>query len=1131
MIIPKNFQNFFLLFSVHIFSFLFISPITLASLLSFYLSLSIESQNLLKWNYTTISESPCNLTGVTCSSFSPFPIISLNLSGIGLTGELTTSISQLCSLQYLTSLDLSSNNFTGPIPSELFNCSTLETIHLEENFLSGPIPSTVFWSRHLAIVNLGSNSLTGLLPTPPVEVKSFSQLEYLALYDNSFAGEIPDELLQLPNLKFLYLYSNNLTGPIPNFPPHCTLIELYIYENNLSGNIPPSLRNCQNLTSFDASTNKIEGTLANETFCKLQQLELLYLEKNSLSGTLPSCLWRLPNLSEIYLSSNNFNSIIPQEIGMCQSLVELSLWGNQLTGPIPDSIGNLTHLELLLLARNSLSGPLPSSIGKCSSLVVIQLQENNLSGPIPHEICDLGGLQKMYLFKNKIGGNIPKEILKLQSLQQLQLYNNCLTGEIPSEITLLKQLNFISLAYNNLTGEVPYSLGNSSNTGLVSIDLTGNSFYGPVPPYLCSGGSLEILDLGYNQFNAVSFDSIFSCSSLTRVILRNNQLHETLPAYTYRTSAISYFDLSNNFLEGEIPKGIGSWKNLTKLDLSNNLFSGPIPTELVTITNIEMINLASNRLVGSIPHELGYCKKLLLLDLSQNFLSGHIPINVLTLVNMQNLLLQNNRLTGSIPDLFSTNQGLLELQLGSNLLEGPIPSSFGNLQYIYLGLNISMNNFTGQIPSNLGNLDKLQVLDLSHNLLSGQIPSSVDKMISLSSVNLSFNRLSGDIPRSWRKFIILSPGSFSGNENLNIQDLNHYIPKSVNNQSDRAKRELVALVVALGASILLAGFCMAKYAALTRARTCSISSRRLLSSSTNSTDELPEDLTYDDIMRATDNLSEKFVIGRGRHGTVYCTEFGEGKKWAVKLVDLSQSRFCIEMQVLASIKHRNLVRMAGYCIRDTIGLILCEYVPGGTLFEVLHQRRPIVALGWKTRYKISLGVAQALAYLHHDCVPSVVHRDVKSSNVLLDFDLEPKLADFGLARFLDVGSDSNNTASAIVGTLGYIAPENGYATKINEKCDVYSYGVMLLELLCRKMPVDPRFEDGVDIVKWVNLNLNQVNNFNIMNCLDEEIWYWEVDEREKVLQLLELALLCTQFGRETRPTMREAVNILIKLDR
>ncbi|KAJ4787261.1 Leucine-rich receptor-like protein kinase family protein [Rhynchospora pubera] len=1131
MIIPKIFQSLFSFFYFHIFFFLCTSPITLGSLLSFYTSLPIESQNLLKWNYTSISESPCNLTGVTCSSFSPFPIISLNFSGIGLTGQLATSVPHLCSLPHIKSLDLSSNNFTGPIPSELFNCSTLETIHLEENFLSGPIPTTIFWSRHLATVNIGSNSLTGMIPIPQVEVRPMLQLEYLALYENSFAGEIPNELLQLPNLKFLYLYGNNLTGPIPNFPPHCNLIELYIYENNLSGNIPPSLRNCRKLTSFDASTNKIEGTLANETFCMLHQLELLYLEKNSLTGTLPSCLWNLPNLSEIYLSSNNFNGVIPQEIGMCQSLVELSLWGNQLTGSIPDSVGNLTSLELLVLARNSLSGSLPGSIGKCSSLVEIQLQENNLSGQIPREICDLGVLQKMYLFKNKIGGYIPREIWKLHSLKEFQLYNNSLIGEIPSEITLLKQLNSISLAYNNLTGEVPYFLGNTSNTGLVSIDLTGNSFYGPIPPYLCSNGSLEILDLGYNRFNTVSFGSIFSCSSLTRIILRDNQLRGSLPACTFPTSAISYFDLSNNFLDGQIPKEIGSWKNLTKLDLSNNLFSGAIPTELGTITNIEMINLSSNRLVGSIPHELGHCKKLLLLDLSQNFLSGHIPITVLTLITLQHLLLQNNKLTGSIPNLFSADQGLLELLLGKNLLDGSIPSSLGNLQYIYLGLNISMNNFTGQIPSNLGNLDKLQVLDLSHNSLSGQIPSSLNKMVSLSSVNLSFNRLSGDIPKNWGKFVILSPGSFSGNENLNLQNLNHNFSKSINKQNDRAKRELVALVVVLGASILLAGFCVAKYAALTRARTRSISSRRLLSGSTNSTDELPEDLTYDDIMRATDNLSEKFVIGRGRHGTVYCTEFGEGKKWAVKLVDLSQSRFCVEMQVLASIKHRNLVRMSGYCIRDAIGLILCEYVPVGTLFEILHQRTPIVALGWRTRYKISLGVAQALAYLHHDCMPMVVHRDVKSSNVLLDFDLEPKLADFGLARFVEVESDSSNTVSAIVGTLGYIAPENGYATKINEKCDVYSYGVMLLELLCRKMPVDPRFGDGVDIVKWVNLNLNQVDNFSIMNCLDEEIWYWEVDEREKALQLLELALLCTRFERETRPTMREIVNALIKIDR
>jgi serine/threonine protein kinase len=189
----------------------------------------------------------------------------------------------------------------------------------------------------------------------------------------------------------------------------------------------------------------------------------------------------------------------------------------------------------------------------------------------------------------------------------------------------------------------------------------------------------------------------------------------------------------------------------------------------------------------------------------------------------------------------------------------------------------------------------------------------------------------------------------------------------------------------------------------------------------DTTEELPEDLTYDDILRATDNWSEKYVIGRGRHGTVYRTELAPGRQWAVKTVDLSQIKFPIEMKILNMVKHRNIVKMEGYCIRGNFGVILSEYMPEGTLFELLHGRKPQVPLDWKVRHQIALGAAQGLSYLHHDCVPMIVHRDVKSSNILMDADLVPKITDFGMGKIVG-DEDADATVSVVVGTLGYIAP-------------------------------------------------------------------------------------------------------------
>ncbi|XP_041013316.1 leucine-rich repeat receptor-like protein kinase PEPR2 [Juglans microcarpa x Juglans regia] len=294
------------------------------------------------------------------------------------------------------------------------------------------------------------------------------------------------------------------------------------------------------------------------------------------------------------------------------------------------------------------------------------------------------------------------------------------------------------------------------------------------------------------------------------------------------------------------------------------------------------------------------------------------------------------------------------------------------------------------------------------------------------------------------------------------------------------------------------------------------------------TEDLPQDLQFEDIMRATEDPNDKYVIGRGKDGTVYRTESANSRKhWAVKKVDLSKTSFVIETKTLSLIRHRNVVRMAGYCMKDGYGYIVTEYVPGGTLFDALHRSEPQLVLGWDTRYRIAFGIAQGLSYLHHDCVPQVIHRDIKSDNILLDSQLEPKIGDFGIAKLVN-DSDSSSTRSAIVGTLGYIAPENAYSTRLTEKCDVYSYGVILLELLCRRLPVDPCFEEGLDIVSWSKKKLQENDEF--IGFFDEEICYWDRDEQQKALKLLDLALECTEQVADARPSMRDVVAFLIKLN-
>ncbi|KAL2556288.1 Leucine-rich repeat receptor-like protein kinase PEPR2 [Forsythia ovata] len=714
----------------------------------------------------------------------------------------------------------------------------------------------------------------------------------------------------------------------------------------------------------------------------------------------------------------------------------------------------------------------------------------------------------------------------MSSLEELALYNNRLTGRIPSGFSNLTNLTFVSLAHNDLTGAIPSDLGKNNLPGLVKLDLTGNRLNGRIPSGMCAGNRLVVLALGNNNFNGRFPKEIMRCKSLNRLILRNNLLQGSIPDGIEKNSGISFFDIRGNLLEGRIPIRFGFWSNLSMIDLSENKFSGSIPKEFGNLQNLQVLRISSNRLTGEIPRELIHCPKLTELDLSTNNLSGQLPPGILSSFIMKSIRLQENKFNGVIPDSFTSSQSLQELQLGSNMLEGPIPCSLSKIRHFSSVLNLSMNKLSGEIPKCLSNLDKLEILDISSNGFSGEIPSEVNNMVSLSFVNISFNLLSGKIPDSWGKILDSHPGSSLGNPRLClISTESTYCGKKDTKSYTRGK----ILAGIMAAVVLLLAFLLAAvYILLIRIQNSSSTEQSILHSQSR-TEDLPDDLNFEDILHATERWSDKYVIGRGKHGTVYRTQSVRSRKnWAVKKVDLSESQISVEMRTLSLIRHRNVVRMEGYSIRNGYGYIVTDYMPGGTLHELVHQENPRMALNWETRFRIALGIAQGLSYLHHDCVPKIIHRDIKSNNILMDSELEPKIGDFGTAK-LDSDIDESSTVSEIVGTLGYIAPENAYSTRLSEKCDVYSYGVILLELLCRKLPVDSSFEEGLDIASWVRKNL-QSNSSDFLSCFDEEIQCWDLEEQRKALDLMDIAIKCTEFMADNRPSMREVVGSLISLN-
>jgi hypothetical protein len=429
-------------------------------------------------------------------------------------------------------------------------------------------------------------------------------------------------------------------------------------------------------------------------------------------------------------------------------------------------------------------------------------------------------------------------------------------------------------------------------------------------------------------------------------------------------------------------------------------------------------------------------------------------------------------------------------------------------------LNLANNHITGSIPASLGLLPVLNSLDLSNNLLSGKIPLEFDHL-KLSSLNVSGNFLSGPITVDYNnlaydKSFLDNPGLCGGGP-LKLPSCFHQREASENH----LHRVLIAVIsVAVVVSFIGIGFLYKTYKKYSQIR-----------SSTVSWKLTPFHRLEFDESNVLSRLTEDNVIGSGGSGKVYKVTLGNGDIVAVKRIwnngnpqPVHDKEFQAEVETLGKIRHANIVKLLCCISSSDSKLLVYEFMPNGTLYERLHssQGEP---LDWPTRYKIASGAAQGLSYLHHGCSPPIVHRDVKSDNILLDSVWKAHIADFGLARTMEkLGQEV--VMSVVAGSYGYIAPEYAYTLKVNEKSDIYSFGVVLLELVTGKKLNDVEFGDDSGIVCWIR---NQ-NHIDINKVLDSRI---ADSHRAEMMFILKLALLCTSTLPINRPSMREVVEILL----
>ncbi|KAE9595043.1 hypothetical protein Lal_00041166 [Lupinus albus] len=876
------------------------------------------------------------------------------------------------------------------------------------------------------------------------------------------------------------LADKQLVGTLP-FDSICTLQSLEkisLGSNFLHRSINEELRNCTNLKYLDLGGNSFYGAVPD--LSSLNKLQYLNLNASGISGAFPwKSLENLTSLSFLSLGDNLFEkSLFPLEVLKLDKLSWLYLANCSITGNIPFGIGNLTHLENLELSDNHLYGEIPADIVRLHKLWQLELYDNNLSGKIPVGFGNLVNLVNFDASSNHLEGDL-SELRSLTNLASLQLFQNQLTGTIPQEFGDFKNLTEISLYDNKLTGSLPQNLGFWK--GLEFIDVSDNSLSGHIPLDMCKYNQIDELSLLNNSFTGSIPETYANCTSLQRFLVNRNSLSGVVPSGIWSLPNLKLIDLSMNKFEGSIASGIGKAKLLAQLFLSDNKFSGELPLEISEASSLVSIQLSSNQISGHIPEMIGNLKKLTSLDLNNNNLSGIIPF--------------------SISSCISLNE-----------------------------INLAGNSLYGEIPSSIGSLPTLNSLNLSSNKLSGEVPSSLSPR-TLSLLDLSNNKLFGSIPEPLA--ISAFRDGFMANPGLCSQTLKIFQPCSLESGNSRSHRALLLCLMAVFMLMLLSSAYFLfmklnhnKFEKPLKTNSWDVKQYHMLNFNEN---------------EVIHGIKDDNLIGSGGSGNVYKIVLKSGAEFAVKHIWTSNQsdrgscrsssamlkgssrspEFDAEVATLSSIRHVNVVKLYCSITSEDSNLLVYELLPNGSLWDKLHTCNKTIKMGWEVRYDIALGSARGLEYLHHGCDRPVIHRDVKSSNILLDEEWKPRIADFGLAKIVQGGA--GNWTHVIAGTLGYMAPEYAYTAKVTEKSDVYSFGVVLMELVTGKRPIEAEFGENKDIVCWVCNNMSSSKENAIVQLVDSTI---SKHFKEDAMKVLRIATLCTARIPSSRPSMRMVVQML-----
>ncbi|AES66495.2 putative protein kinase RLK-Pelle-DLSV family [Medicago truncatula] len=852
-------------------------------------------------------------------------------------------------------------------------------------------------------------------------------------------------------------------------------------------------------------------SVAGDNFCHVVSISL---KDQDLPGTLPPELNRLRYLQIIDLTRNYLNGTIPKEWGSMKNIIKISLIGNRLTGSIPVEIANISTLQVLELWNNQLSGNLPHELGYLTQIQTLRFSSNNFTGELPATFAKLTTLQDFKISDNQFSGKIPDYIQNWTSIKTLMIQGSGLSGPVPPGISLLT--NLVDLRISDLNGSEYAPLPQLNNmTLLKTLILRNCHINGTLPIYLGNMKTLQHLDLSFNKLSG------------------------TIPSTFTTKNKMKYIFLTGNLLTGQVPY----WRKIVYVDLSYNNFN--ISTQRSHICQDEKVNLFSTSWTRNDIGTVSCLRKC-----PKTSYSLHINCGG-----------KQERVNKTSYDDDSDSSGAAKFHVsptgtwafsttgifidGDQLGEIDFPRNYTALTMadteLYMdarGSPISLTYYgfclaKGRYTVNLHFAEIMFTNDQSYGSLGRRV---FDIYLQGKRMQKDFNiaeeagGVGKKVIKPFKDVVVTSNNTleiclyWAGKGTQYIPNSSVYGPlisaisvKSDSPHGSISAGAVVGIVVAATTVIILVfgilwwNGCFGKKNSLTR--------------EINSLDLQTGLFTLRQIKAATNNFDISNKIGEGGFGPVYKGCLPNGTLIAVKQLSSKSKQgnreFLNEIGMISALQHPYLVKLYGCCVEGDQLLLIYEYMENNSLSRALFGPEEYqIKLDWPIRQKICVGIARGLAYLHEESRLKVVHRDIKATNVLLDTSLDPKISDFGLAKLDE--EDKTHISTRIAGTYGYMAPEYAMRGYLTDKADVYSFGIVALEIVSGRSNTMYRSkEEAFYLLDWAELLKERGD---LMELVDSRLGS-DFNKKEAMV-MINVALLCTNDTSNLRPSMSSVVSML-----